>query len=713
MTSVKKFAAALLCACLCFLSLPAGLRTEAVTSKPSRIINLVYDDSTSMIRDDANTYLDRWCQAKYALEVFASMLSENDTMNVYVMSDFCYGSAGPFLSLSGSTPPADNVKAVHDMITNLSATPIQAVEKARDDVNNASADQKWLVVLTDGEFSRDVFKGDTLSTSDLQGVLRKKNDDVSVAFLSIGKDAATLPDSPAENIFSYRAENSTDILGQLTDMSNRIFELNRLTVDGSDGKLSFDIPMNQLIVFAQGKGVSIRGIEMPSGQTMQTGQSTVNVRYSEVAGENYRNDPKIVVNTNLEGEIASFEGDFDPGDYQVDVSGASTVEVYYRPNIEIAAYLKDKDGNVVVSGDEIENGDYTLDLGFVKTGTSDPVPQSSLLGNVKFSAEVSQNGIPDGKTYSSGDTVTVGEGQLSVDATAEYLEYNTITTHLEFGVFSNKLVTFKVEESPVNVVTPKGLTDGGPVAVRATLDGEEIPQDVWEQMELPSVEADFPKKCNVESVKIKKGREPGLFYITAELKDGKPGTVRYEPAYQGLLKYSQKIGNETWSGGTGLNFKFDDTREWYELDPMMIPKLIALAALLLIILGYLFKKKLPRSMKKRPRIECIPDMIGVSRETDTGSVDKVLISYLLPFVAQRAKVEFAPVGTVAMPKLCLKAAGGRRMTVSNTHDYSELDEMMLNGKPVQNCDANAKYSSGLNISVKSDGWEYLCILNKE
>ncbi|MBO7245625.1 MAG: hypothetical protein J6V56_02555 [Clostridia bacterium] len=50
---------------------------SAETYIPSRVINLVYDDSGSMIRTDG-AYVDTWCQAKYAMEVFAAMLGEKE-----------------------------------------------------------------------------------------------------------------------------------------------------------------------------------------------------------------------------------------------------------------------------------------------------------------------------------------------------------------------------------------------------------------------------------------------------------------------------------------------------------------------------------------------------------------------------------------------------------------------------------------------------------
>ena len=85
------------------------------TGAPTRVINVVYDDSGSMIQMSGEKY-DTWCQAKYSMEVFASMLGEKDTMNIYVMSDYMSGtSAPPKLTLSGTDGAANNVSRVHDI----------------------------------------------------------------------------------------------------------------------------------------------------------------------------------------------------------------------------------------------------------------------------------------------------------------------------------------------------------------------------------------------------------------------------------------------------------------------------------------------------------------------------------------------------------------------------------------------------------------------
>ena len=49
---------------------PRQAAAATKTNLPTRVIHLVYDDSGSMY-ETGNKDVDTWCQAKYAMEVFA------------------------------------------------------------------------------------------------------------------------------------------------------------------------------------------------------------------------------------------------------------------------------------------------------------------------------------------------------------------------------------------------------------------------------------------------------------------------------------------------------------------------------------------------------------------------------------------------------------------------------------------------------------------
>ena len=134
------------CILLLICTVPVGASATAYV--PTRVINVVYDDSGSMYIN-----VDTWCRAKYSMEVFSAMLGDTDKMNVYYMSDYCTGSSTPpRISLDGIDGSDVNVAKIHNQKTIANNTPFNAVKKAYADLNATNADEKWLVILTDGEF---------------------------------------------------------------------------------------------------------------------------------------------------------------------------------------------------------------------------------------------------------------------------------------------------------------------------------------------------------------------------------------------------------------------------------------------------------------------------------------------------------------------------------------------------------------------------------
>lgn len=158
---------------------------------PSREINIVYDDSGSMY-EEAGQSADTWSKAKYSMEVFASMLGEDDDMNIYYMSDYSpKGSKdGPKIELSGSDDAQDNVDEIHDKRTYSEFTAFETVEAAYDDLETSDADEKWLVILTDGDFQINGQPVDDKAqvTKMMDDFFNAKDPDVNVVFLAIGNE---------------------------------------------------------------------------------------------------------------------------------------------------------------------------------------------------------------------------------------------------------------------------------------------------------------------------------------------------------------------------------------------------------------------------------------------------------------------------------------------------------------------------------------------
>ena len=396
------------------------------TNQRSKAIHIVYDDSGSMIRSN-NVYLDRWGQAKYAMEVFAAMLEERDTMRVYYMSDFDTSvggniNANPRIVINGSTPATERVSRIHNTVTLSANTPFDPVVKAYNDLTADNADDKWLVVLTDGMFNR--LNGEWNYNIDVNGRLFQyaSHNDINLILLAIGDDVdlIRLVDSLTPNAgigyFVDHARNTAEILGKITSICNRIFNRNSLRF-GNEARreFNFDLPMIELLVFAQGEEVRINGIR---GGGSFNPSGTVNVRYSDVAATNYVNDRNVIISRDLTGVIASFQN-IPKGSYSLDVSGAQTVEIYYKPDVNLR--IKLFKGNREVRRQDIEEGDYQIRFGIINE--KGEFFESELLGNVTYTATVRN----DGREFriTNGEIVSLSPGDFIVEVKAQFLDINT------------------------------------------------------------------------------------------------------------------------------------------------------------------------------------------------------------------------------------------------------------------------------------------------
>lgn len=704
---------------LSLIYLAGGSTVLAKTSEPVRIINVVYDDSGSMIMDSSGK-CDTWCQAKYAMEVFAAMLGENDTMNVYVMSDFQKAdNAAPLLALRGSTGAGDNVVKIHNMLTEAANyTTFTTVEKAYEDLKTVSADEKWLVVLTDGEFNKP-----KKTSRELEEYFSLKDQDIKIMFFGMGAKASTINPNEDNKVFFEKAESNSDILSKITGICNRIFNSNKLEVDVSSGKFEFDVPMGELMVFAQGEGVEIEDVTGPDGRSVEGGSEAVDVRYSDRACSNDSQkyaDPMI--DTNLVGKIITYKGEYDTGTYTVDAVNAKTIEVYYKPNVDIMAFLIDQEGNEVGSDETVEPGEYELKFNFVKPGTNEKIEQSKLLGPVNYSAYMKGAGADLDKLYVSGDRVTLSEGEYEIDAYAELPAFYTeVYTQLNMSVFWNReLEVSTVGDNPTYYIDKNAREgiDGFTNADEATviclnLDGTQLSAEEWEQIETPVVEQIDNKDFRVEFI-AEKSDTVGEINIYPSLKSGKTDVLGEYHDIDIMVSFSVSTASEAWSGEIEQTIPIVDNRPWYWKHMDKVWKGLVLIGIVVIVAGYLplFKKYLPKKLKGQPTIECKPNKPGQKKYTRKGRYLKNRVSTLIPYKAETGTIKFIPTGVSGPAGLRVKATeSGRRMEVTNTKSYVNTKGLTFNGNlPDKN--KNISLTASALVVYKTADTTYSCTLNR-
>lgn len=692
--------------------------TKAETYAPSRTINLVYDDSGSMIRVGSN-YVDTWCQAKYAMEVFAGMLGENETLNIYYMSDYVDGftSAPPKLTLTGSkdaTITEANVKKIHDLVTDASETPFDSVKKAYADLKKVTSDERWLVVLTDGEFNG-------TSNSRVENYFNECVSDgkTRVMMLSMGPNAAIINPNPDKHIYFEKAENTADILSKLTRICNRIFQSNALPISEAN-EISFNIPMSQLVVFAQGKSVKIEGITTSDGKTVKA-SSNVHVQYSQTATID-KNYParKVVVADNLNGYVATYNTDFEPGTYKVNVSGADNIQVYYKPNVSIAAYLFNDDNEEVTAKDNLIAGTYRLEFGFINGTNGEKVTDTSLLGNIVYQSSI-VNMTTSGEKIETearpGELVTIKEGMLDIAATAQFLEYNTVQANLNYQVYCSNDLIFSFKDKPTYTLNTDGFTNpNDPLILNAKIDSGEgivdLTAEQWELLGTPKITT----TADLDEFKIEKTETIGEYKVYPTLKDNDPmktagGTipVKVEGGFKQGLSSAQGELDDSFQINNTITF-MERATKWLKENWL---KLTFWTLLLLLILGYIppFKKYLPRKLKKRPIIECSAEKIGVKDKEVHGKFQRKMLTTLIPYKAETGFVVFSP--SPYKKTALLRAAGGNGIYVTNMKMFAGKEEISFNGMSI---DAGRvkpyRISSGSTISLRTTEYTYTCYLNR-
>lgn len=441
--------------------MPASAAGQPNVTKATRSydIAVVFDNSGSMYNPHNDNMA--WCQAKYAMEIFASMLDfdNGDKLTIFPMWKVVTDGSKPVpdFGVDGATVDdlADeshrvtviseaDVKKIHNLFTPAAGgTPFGTVINARKYLESSSADERWLIVLTDGIF----LDPDNESTSlDADGTAKHLKDQlvggIKVQYLPFNKNpksafAIDASRSDNENGF-YSTEGvitTSDALQQeVIKVCNRIFQRDVLENRLSGNKLTLDLSMRRLIVFAQGDAsVTLKDSK---GTPLDTAADSGILTYSElaygVAADLGRE--KYKVDTSLKGRVVAY-ADLAEGNYTLECSG--TLQLFYEPDVTLKVDLFDKDNNPVkLDGDAtVAPGDYRYEVSLIDRQTGKDVTNHELLGkDVKIETTLTIDGTE--KSIKNGDTISLNpKSTVQVSIVGTYLTDYTITNKDDPSIF--------------------------------------------------------------------------------------------------------------------------------------------------------------------------------------------------------------------------------------------------------------------------------------
>lgn len=390
-----------------------GAEAAAAKAATPRTIGIVFDNSGSMYLS-GNT---AWSRATYAMEVFASMLNEGDSLRIYPMHPITVDTA-PYdmnspLVLTG---PEEAEKIRKICTPNAGGTPIEAVEQGYADMKNQNGEQ-WLIVLTDGDtFDRGGLVLDKGATkAELKKLLESYSLDMNTMYLGIGSQASVPDCSPGGQykLVVEQASRSEDVLSRLTSMCNLIF--GRDTLPGSHfsgDHLDFDVSLKKMIVFVQGENISDVRVVSASGQEVGQAISQSQTMYSTLGAlKNGKNnlEGSCKYDQSLQGMMVTYTG-CPAGSYSLSYSGnATSKEIYYEPDVDIVFTFTDAAGNSV-DPETLYEADYKLSYGMMDAQTG-AYTESDLLGDTSYTGHY----YIDGQAYEISSTDKSGSVDIHLD----------------------------------------------------------------------------------------------------------------------------------------------------------------------------------------------------------------------------------------------------------------------------------------------------------
>lgn len=696
--------------------------TARAAEEAPRLIHVVYDDSGSMYQYefyDQNggyshtEYYDKWCRARYAMEVFAAMMEERDEMNIYLMSE----RGRRTMQVSGSDSPQSRIDRIHSMTDGAIGTYYETVTAAYDDLMAADGfSEKWLVILTDGDFEGSDGQ-DWKPASELNADFSSfAASGVKVVYLAIGEEVREMPASdPDAGIITRQAAGSDQILSSVTDICNTIYERQQLpesfyTYAGNTLTLDFDVPMERIFILSQGENAALSGEDASVFRRVSDGS----VRYSEEIPSRYSDRADLIpVARDLTGVLAEFasassESPIPAGQYTFSLTGAASVQIYFEPAVRLAVTVS-QNGEAVSPGGELLPGECTIEAFFEDPSTGERLV-SDILSSAVFSGTVTTGGEElswEGSSF----TTQLAEGPLEIQAAAELPGDYSLTASFS-GEVAPPLGPLYIEAQPsYDGPVPYGGLDGTdelePYVIRYSFyksdpdTGERVPLTEAELDTLTLTvtlgSADNPRPLTLDTCRGADGQwltDPA--YLTDENGDPLPGDSFYGTATL-YVSASFTADDGQQAAGTLEVPLVLDPPPWYirYFWPIFWGLLILLAALA-IYLAYIRPARFVRGkngMKPSMTATRSPATLRPRQETDPASTSRVKYGpTCFPFRPGRSQKATVHVGCYNETHFTFTVeavrvpGGGRKMKVIGLREAlsdPRFTEVKINGRELE------------------------------
>lgn len=572
---------------------------EVTKTEKTHDIAVVFDNSASMYMNGSMA----WCRAKYAMEIFASMINyETDKLNIFPMWEVTTDKTYPAYGKGGSYAPfeiknKDDIDKISNLFTvTAHNTPLAPVTEAHEYLKTSTADEKWLIILTDGVFNMSVRKKDAnINIKKELDKIASQSPDINLQYLGFG--AAANFNSGSANL-DVKISDDKSLQNDLIDICNKIFQREVLDAKWLNGnKLKLDVSMKNVIVFAQGDNAKITGLKSSGGEAVPITLNSGQRKYSNIKANGYET---AVVDTSLAGQVVTF-GACPKGTYELACSGADKIQIFYEPDVDIDVTIINSEGVKVTGPENFFPGEYTITSKIVDSATGEDVTKHELLGdNVKLTTFVKTSKDGTAKQYPNGAKIAFeNDSQTEIYVEGEYLGKYKINSkdNSKLDWLSNiniakPSVAFAISaETEQDWYELKKHDDWKPVKVKALLNGKPLTDEEMKSVKL-TVESKKDIKYRYEPIP---GTSEFNLYIAQDDK-GKyiePATGKYKLIINAT--YTDEFG-DAHKAQKAAESKFEIQN--YSKIWRVLVWVFGFSLLFVLWLLFMLQKVLPKDIKK-------------------------------------------------------------------------------------------------------------------
>ena len=437
-----------------------GIKAEA--QEAGKVVYVVYDASQSMLYSDRGIS-SPWGETAYAVQMLAGLLDDNDRMELYIMT----GEEGKFYreTINGETEIQGTLNKTEKILKNIVYTKntyVETLEAAVTAIENEKANEKYLVIFTDGDFDYD--GGEKKDDEGKKTLYEKVNSIITdvadkripVIYMALSDEVTIDNRQNSEYLKILRNSDDSDesqILDMFIEAGNYVFgrqELEYTEKELKNGKrqilFTTELPLERLMLVVQREGREEIGDEITADRNMAEVSSGgfLSLTAEDVQLGGYR-DKDSIRQAEHSAWLGVYRGKREdnllaPGTYSFEIPDGSTVSLYGEYCIRYQISAKTVSGiNAEVSEDiSVIAGDVELTVELIDAIESKPISENASVYD-KLSVDLQVVNINTG--YASamtqrGETLQLEEGLYQISGSValegnypEDIEKSLLITH--------------------------------------------------------------------------------------------------------------------------------------------------------------------------------------------------------------------------------------------------------------------------------------------